>query len=153
MENFKIIVFIMAILISLMAVSDRIKIPHPVILMGAGLVIGFTPVLPDLALNPDVVFMLILPPLLYDAAARTSWHEFRTSIRPISALAITLVFFTTVAVAAAAYYLIPGFTWPLAFVLGAIVSLFFLLALTSLLFIVCLCLGRVVCWCFGPKWR
>lgn len=122
MENFKIIVFIMAILISLMAVSDRIKIPHPVILMGAGLVIGFTPVLPDLALNPDVVFMLILPPLLYDAAARTSWHEFRTSIRPISALAITLVFFTTVAVAAAAYYLIPGFTWPLAFVLGAIVS-------------------------------
>src|SRR5215204_1196736 len=122
MENFKIIVFIMAILISLMAVSDRIKIPHPIMLMGAGLVIGFTPVLPDLALNPEVVFLVILPPLLYDAAARTSWHEFRTSIRPISALAITLVFFTTFAVGAAAYYLIPEFTWPLAFVLGAIVS-------------------------------
>ncbi len=112
----------MAILISLMAVSDRIKIPHPIMLMGAGLVIGFTPVLPDLALNPEVVFLVILPPLLYDAAARTSWHEFRTSIRPISALAITLVFFTTFAVGAAAYYLIPEFTWPLAFVLGAIVS-------------------------------
>ena len=112
----------MAILISLMAVSDRIKIPNPIMLMGAGLVIGFTPVLPDLALNPEVVFLVILPPLLYDAAARTSWHEFRTSIRPISALAITLVFFTTFAVGAAAYYLIPEFTWPLAFVLGAIVS-------------------------------
>jgi Na+/H+ antiporter len=122
MENFKVIVFIMAILISLMAVADKRKLPYPIILMAAGLFIGFVPVLPDLALNPDVVFLVILPPLLYDAASRTSWHEFRTSIRPISTLAITLVFFTTFAVAAAAYYLIPGFTWPLAFVLGAIVS-------------------------------
>src|SRR5215204_6233731 len=122
MENFKIIVFIMAILISLMAVSDRIKIPHPIMLMGAGLVIGFVPQLPDLALDPDIVFIIILPPLLYDAASKTSWHEFKTSIRPISALAITLVFFTTVAVAITAHYLIPGFSWPLAFVLGAVVS-------------------------------
>jgi CPA1 family monovalent cation:H+ antiporter len=112
----------MAILISLMAVADKRKLPYPVILMGAGLIIGFVPALPDLALNPEVVLVIILPPLLYDAASRTSWHEFRTSIRPISALAITLVFFTTVAVAATAYYIIPGFTWPLAFILGAIVS-------------------------------
>lgn len=122
MENFTIIVFIMAILISLMAVADKRKLPYPILLMGAGLIIGFVPVLPDLALNPEVVFLVILPPLLYDAASKTSWHEFKTSIRPISALAITLVFFTTVAVAATAYYFIPGFTWPLAFILGAIVS-------------------------------
>ena len=122
MENFKIIVFIMAILISLMAVSDKVKVPHPIILMGAGLAIGFVPGFPELVLNPDVVFLIILPPLLYDAASRTSWLEFKTSIRPISALAISLVFFTTFGVAAAAYYLIPGFTWPLAFLLGAIVS-------------------------------
>jgi CPA1 family monovalent cation:H+ antiporter len=122
MENFTIIVFIMAILISLMAVADKRKLPYPILLMGAGLIIGFVPVLPDLALNPDVVFVIILPPLLYDAASKTSWHEFRTSIRPISTLAITLVFFTTLAVAATAYYIIPGFTWPLAFILGAIVS-------------------------------
>src|ERR671912_128614 len=109
MENFKIIVFIMAILIVLMAIADSRKLPYPIILMAAGLVIGFIPVMPDLALNPDVIFLIILPPLLYDAASKTSWHEFRTSIRPISALAITLVFFTTFAVAAAAYYLIPGF--------------------------------------------
>lgn len=112
----------MAILISLMAVADKRKLPYPILLMGAGLIIGFVPVLPDLALNPEVVFLVILPPLLYDAASKTSWHEFKTSIRPISALAITLVFFTTVAVAATAYYFIPGFTWPLAFILGAIVS-------------------------------
>jgi monovalent cation/hydrogen antiporter len=122
MENFKIIVFIMAILISLMALAENRRLPYPVLLMAAGLVIGFVPILPDLALDPGIVFLIILPPLLYDAASKTSWHEFRTLIRPISALAITLVFFTTFAVAVTAYYLIPGFTWPLAFVLGAIVS-------------------------------
>ena len=105
-----------------MALGDNRKLPYPILLMAAGLIIGFVPWLPDLALDPDVVFLIILPPLLYDAASRTSWHEFRTSIRPISTLAITLVFFTTFAVAAAAYFMIPGFTWPLAFILGAIVS-------------------------------
>jgi monovalent cation/hydrogen antiporter len=122
MEDFKIVVFIMVILITLTAIANKRKLPYPILLVAAGLIIGFVPQLPNLALNPDVVFLIILPPLLYDAASKTSWHEFRTSIRPISTLAITLVFFTTVAVAVTAYYLIPGFTWPLAFVLGAVVS-------------------------------
>src|SRR5688572_10652906 len=122
MENFKIIVFIMAILIILTAIANKRKLPYPILLVAAGLIIGFVPQLPNLALDPDVIFVIILPPLLYDAASKTSWHEFRTSIRPISALAITLVFFTTVAVAITAHYLIPGFSWPLAFVLGAVVS-------------------------------
>jgi len=122
MEDFKIVVFIMAILITLTAIANKRKLPFPVLLVAAGLIIGFVPQLPDLALDPDTVFVIILPPLLYDAATKTSWHEFRTSIRPISALAITLVFFTTVAVAVTSYYLIPGFSWPLAFILGAVVS-------------------------------
>ena len=122
MEDFKIVVFIMAILITLTAIANKKKFPFPILLVAAGLIIGFVPQLPDLALDPDTFFVIILPPLLYDAASKTSWHEFRTSIVPISALAITLVFFTTVAVAVTAYYLIPGFTWPLAFVLGAVVS-------------------------------
>jgi len=122
MEDFKIVIFIMAILISLTAIANKRKLPYPILLVAAGLVIGFVPQLPNLALDPDVVFVIILPPLLYDAASKTSWHEFRTSIRPISALAITLVFFTTVAVAITAHYCIPGFSWPLAFVLGAVVS-------------------------------
>ncbi len=122
MNDFKIVVFIMAILISLTAIVNKRKLPFPVILVFAGLIIGFVPQLPNLALDPEVVFVIMLPPLLFDAASKTSWLEFKTSIRPISALAITLVFFTTVAVAVTAYYLIPGFTWPLAFVLGAIVS-------------------------------
>jgi monovalent cation/hydrogen antiporter len=122
MEEFKIVIFLMAILISLTAIVNKRKLPFPILLVAAGLVIGFVPQLPNLALDPDIVFIVILPPLLYDAAAKTSWHEFRTAIRPISALAITLVFFTTVAVAITAHYLIPGFSWPLAFVLGAVVS-------------------------------
>ncbi len=112
----------MAILISLTAIANKRKLPYPILLVAAGLIIGFVPKLPDLALDPDIIFVIILPSLLYDAASKTSWHEFRTSIRPISALAITLVFFTTVAVAITAHYLIPGFSWPLAFVLGAVVS-------------------------------
>ena len=122
MEDFKIIIFVIATLIALTAIANKRKLPYPVLLMTAGLIIGFVPQLPNLALDPEIVFVIILPPLLYDAASKTSWHEFKTSIRPISALAITLVFFTTVAVAVTAYYLIPGFTWPLAFVLGAVVS-------------------------------
>src|SRR6188508_881639 len=122
MEEFKVVIFLMAILISLTAIVNKKKIPFPILLVAAGLIIGFVPQLPNLALDPDIVFIIILPPLLYDAAAKTSWHEFRTAIRPISALAITLVFFTTVAVAITAHYLIPGFSWPLAFVLGAVVS-------------------------------
>ena len=122
MADFKIVIFIMAILISLTAIVNKRKLPFPILLVAAGLIIGFVPQLPDLALDPDVVFLIILPPLLYDAATKTSWHEFRTSIRPISALAITLVFFTTIAVAVTAHFLIPGFSWPLAFVLGAVVS-------------------------------
>lgn len=122
MEDFKIVVFIMAILIVLTAIANRRKFPFPILLVLAGLVIGFVPQLPNLSLDPDIVFVIILPPLLYDAASKTSWHEFKTSIRPISALAITLVFFTTLAVAVTAHYLIPGFSWPLSFVLGAVVS-------------------------------
>ena len=112
----------MAILIGLSAIADKIKLPYPILLVGVGLVIGFVPALPDLALDPEIVFLIFLPPILYDAAFKTSWHEFKTSIRPISILAITLVFFTTFTVAIAAHYFIPGFSWPLAFVLGAIVS-------------------------------
>jgi monovalent cation/hydrogen antiporter len=122
MENFIIIIFILAVLISLSAFTDRLKIPNPVLLVLAGLVIGIIPGLPELAFDPEIIFLLFLPPLLYDAAFRTSWHDFKTNIKPISALGISLVFFTTTIVAVAAYYFIPDFTWPLAFLLGAIIS-------------------------------
>jgi len=122
MENFQIIIFLLAVLISLSALIERIRIPQPILLVVAGLLIGFIPALPDLALDPDIIFLIFLPPLLFDAASQTSWHDFKADIRPISALAVSLVFFTTCAVAATAHYLVPHFGWPLAFLLGAIIS-------------------------------
>jgi CPA1 family monovalent cation:H+ antiporter len=122
MQNFEIIIIVFAVLIGLLAIADKMKVPNPVLLVIAGLSLGFIPSLPSLALNPEVVFLLFLPPILYDAASHTSWHDFKSEIRPISTLAIALVFFTTMAVGIVCYFFIPGFTWPLAFVLGAIVS-------------------------------
>jgi Na+/H+ antiporter len=122
MEKFSFVIFILTVLITLSALIEKIRLPHPVFFVTAGLAIGFIPILPDLVLDPEVVFVIFLPPLLYDAAFHTSWHDFKTNIRPISTLAVSLVFFTTVTVAVTAYYFVPGFTWPLAFLLGAIVS-------------------------------
>jgi Na+/H+ antiporter len=122
MQNFEIIIILFACLIALLAIADKFKLPSPVLLVAAGLSLAFIPSLPSFVFNPEVVFLLFLPPILYDAASHTSWHDFKAEIKPITTLAIALVFFTTVAVAIASYLLIPGFTWAMAFVLGAIVS-------------------------------
>ncbi|HEU5292277.1 MAG TPA: Na+/H+ antiporter [Cyclobacteriaceae bacterium] len=122
MQNFEIVIIVFSILVALLAITDKLKLPNPVILVFAGLGIGFIPSLPSIVLNPEVVFLLFLPPILYDAASHTSWHDFKLEIVPISRLAIALVFLTTVAVAFVCYFFIPDFTWPLAFVVGAIVS-------------------------------
>ncbi len=122
MNNFEIVIFLMTVLIVLSAFTDKIKLPYPIVLVLIGLIIGFLPFLPNLKLDPDIIFLVFLPPLLYDAAFKTSWLDFKKEVRAISALAISLVFFTTVIVAVAAHYLIPGFSWPLSFLLGAIIS-------------------------------
>ncbi len=122
MENFQVILFLLVILMCISAIPETDKVPQPIILVVAGLLIGFIPGIPELSLEPEVIFLLFLPPLLFDAAIQTSWHEFKADIRPISAMAISLVFFTTVAVAITAHYLMPKFGWPLAFLLGAIIS-------------------------------
>ena len=122
MQNFSIIIFLLAILISLSALTDKLRLPYPILLVVAGVLIGFVPGLPRLPLDPGLIFLVFLPPLLYDAASHTSWHDLKANIRPISALGVSLVFFTVTAVACTAHYIIPSFGWPLAFLLGAIVS-------------------------------
>lgn len=122
MQNFSVVIFILTILISLSAVTDKLRLPYPVLLVMAGILIGFFPRLPQLSLDPELIFLVFLPPLLYDAALHTSWHEFKTNIRPISTLGISLVFFTMITVAFTAHHFIPMFSWPHAFLLGAIVS-------------------------------
>lgn len=122
MQNFAAIIVVLTLLVGLLAIADKYKLPTPILLVMAGLGIGFVPIMPSMSLDPAVVFLIFLPPILYDAASNTSWHDFKAEIKPIATLAIALVILTTGAVAIASHYLIPGFTWPLAFVLGAIVS-------------------------------
>ena len=122
MENYTIVIFILALMIGLSAVADKIKLPYPILLISAGIAIGFIPELPNIEINPEIIFLIFLPPLLYDAAFNISFAEFKTNINTIGTLAISLVFLTATAIAVAAKYLIPGMSWPLAFVLGSILS-------------------------------
>lgn len=122
MADLDIILILMAVLAGLYSIADKIGISYPILLVLAGLGIGLIPGLPVVQLSPDVVFLLFLPPLLFDAARHMSWHDFRENRAAIGRLAIGLVLFTTIGVAVCAHYMIPGFTWPLAFALGAIVS-------------------------------
>ncbi|SEM62441.1 sodium/proton antiporter, CPA1 family [Chitinophaga rupis] len=122
MENYSIVLFILAIMIVLSALADRVRVPYPILLITAGIAIGFIPTLPNIELNPDVIFLIFLPPMLYDAAFNISFQEFRTNINTIGTLAISLVFITASGIAVVAHYVIPGMSWPLSFVLGAILS-------------------------------
>jgi Na+/H+ antiporter len=122
MENVGIIVILLFGITFLGLLSNRFGFPFPIVLVLSGLLISLVPGLPSISLNPDVVFLIFLPPLLYGAAWNTSWHDFKRAIRPISLASIGLVFFTTLIVGVVAYYLIPGLGWPYAFLIGAIVS-------------------------------
>jgi CPA1 family monovalent cation:H+ antiporter len=99
----------------------RLSIPYPIVLVLGGLVVGVIPGIPDITLNPDLVLVIFLPPLLYSAGVFADLRALRNSLRPILLLAIGLVFVTTVSVAVVAHEVI-GLSWALAFALGAIVS-------------------------------
>jgi CPA1 family monovalent cation:H+ antiporter len=102
--------------------SDKLRISYPIFLVMAGLGISMIPGIPLIRLDPNIVFIIFLPPLLYSAAWYTSWHEFWRMRRPISLLAFGLVLLTATATAYAAHYLIPDFPLALGFLLGGIVS-------------------------------
>jgi len=119
------ILILLAAVAALTTLAGRIRVPYPILLVLGGLILGFVselvPGLPRVVLDPKVVFLLFLPPLLYVSALFTSWRDFRANLRPISLLAVGLVLVTTCAVAAAAHWAV-GLPWAAAFVLGAIVS-------------------------------
>jgi monovalent cation/hydrogen antiporter len=122
MENISVIIILLAIVTALAQITDKIRIPYPILLVIAGIAVGIIPGLPRIVLNPDVVFLVFLPPVLYAAAWNTSLPDFVSSARAISLLAFGCVLFTTCLVAITAHYCVPGFAWPESFVLGAIVS-------------------------------
>ncbi len=107
---------------SLLALAPALRIPYPILLVLGGLAIGVVPGMPNVELDPELIFFGVLPPLLYGAAFFTSLSDLRANVRPIGLLAIGLVVATTLGVAVVAHAAIDGLTWPAAFVLGAIVS-------------------------------
>jgi monovalent cation/hydrogen antiporter len=107
---------------ALLAVAPILRVPYPILLVLGGLVLALIPGLPHPRLDPKLVLVGILPPLLYSTAFYTSIRDLRRNIRAISSLSIGLVIATTVAVAAVAHYAVPGMSWAAGFVLGAIVA-------------------------------
>ena len=111
-----------ALVVALTALARKLPIPTPILQVGAGLMIGLMPALSVPALEPEIVFFVFLPPILWAAAYFTSLRDFKANIRPIGLLAIGLVLTTSVVVAIAARALFPGMPWAVAIALGAIVS-------------------------------
>src|SRR6201996_5811130 len=112
--------------------AQRFKIPYPIVLFLCGVVISLVPHLPRIALNPDVVFLVVLPPLLYVGGFNTSWRDFHHNLVTILMLAFGLVGFTVVGIALGTGWLIPGFDHRLGAVLGAVVSTTDAIAATSI---------------------
>ena len=116
------VILLMIGVLVLMAMARRLTIPYPIFLVLAGLALSFVPRVPAVYLDPDLVFLVFLPPVLWAAAYFTSLRDFRLNLRTITLLAVGLVLATTAAVAVVARAIVPGMTWPVAFALGAIVS-------------------------------
>jgi monovalent cation/hydrogen antiporter len=102
--------------------ASAVRVPYPIVLVLGGLVLGFVPGMPHAELPPELVLVLFLPPLLYQAAFFSSPRDLRADLRVITLLAVGLVLATMSAVAAVAHALVPGLPWAAAFTLGAIVS-------------------------------
>src|ERR1700743_944031 len=110
-------------LVSMLAMlSDKLRISYPIFLVLAGLGISLIPGIPQIELDPDIVFVIFLPPLLYSAAWYTSWRDFWRMRRPIGLLAFGLVLCTSFAVAWFSNWLVPDFSLALGFLLGGIIS-------------------------------
>ncbi len=120
-ETFQILILLLAVISVVGLIAKRLKIPPAILLVITGVGLALIPDLPTLELAPDLVLVLVLPPIIYWDAVKMSWKEFRFNLRPITLLAVGCVVFTTVAVAAATHFLL-GFPWAVGFVLGAIIS-------------------------------
>lgn len=104
------------------AVARRLGWSAPLVLVGVGLAVSFVPALPEFALEPELILVLVLPPLLYSAALDSSYHNIRANLRPIGLLAVGLVLATTIAVGWVAHLVLPGLSLWSAMVLGAVIA-------------------------------
>jgi Na+/H+ antiporter len=102
--------------------ARKISAPYPIVMVLGGLALSFVPRIPHFDLNPDLIFLIFLPPLLYSSAWATSWRDFKANLLTILLLAFGLVGFIVLGVALIAPYVFPGFDWRLGMLLGAVVA-------------------------------
>jgi len=121
LQSLQILVLLLVVIAAVGVAARRLGLPPAILLVMAGVVLALVPGLPAVRLAPEMVLLLVLPPVIYSSAVAMSWREFRQSLRSISLLAVGCVVFTTVAAAAAAHWIL-GLSWPVGYVLGAIVS-------------------------------
>ncbi|MGH2472409.1 MAG: Na+/H+ antiporter [Candidatus Limnocylindria bacterium] len=122
MKAAELLLALLIVVAVLVTISRRIRVPYPVLLLLGGLLVGLVPGIPPLELDPEIVFLVVLPPILYVSAFLTPIRDFRANLKNISSLAIGLVAVSAGIIAVIAMALLPGMTWPLAIALGAIVS-------------------------------
>jgi monovalent cation/hydrogen antiporter len=127
-----VVLVLLVLVVALAAAAKRLHVPYPIVLVIGGLILSLVPNGPHIELNPELVFLVILPPLLFAAAYVTSWRDFRYNLVSILMLAFGLVGFTVVGVAAASRWILPSFTWRMGLVLGAVVSTTDAIAATSI---------------------
>jgi Na+/H+ antiporter len=122
MQGLELAVVLLTVAAGLRVLAGRLNLPHPVLLVLGGLALAAIPGLPRIEFEPETLFLLFVPPLLYLTAFTTSLRDFRAQLGPIARYGTVVVLLTIAAVAAVAHTLVPEITWPAAFVLGAIVS-------------------------------
>jgi CPA1 family monovalent cation:H+ antiporter len=115
-------VYLVLIILALVMLANKLKVAYPIVLVLGGLALSFTSVFSNVRIDPEMVFFIFLPPLLYEAAWQTSWKEFWKWRRVITSFAFPIVILTSCVVAFISNTLIPGFTLALGFLLGGIIS-------------------------------
>ncbi len=121
-DQLPVLIALLALVALASAIAPRLRLPLPVVLALSGIALAFVPGLPRARLDPDLVLMFFLPPLLYADAFDASWVDFRRWLRPIVMLAVGLVAFTILLVGLVAHAMLPELPWPACFILGAVVS-------------------------------
>src|SRR3954469_1702029 len=113
---------LLVVILFVVMLAQKVKIAYPILLVLTGLALSFVPGLRGIEIEPDMIFVIFLPPLLYEAAWNTSWKDFWKWRRVISSFAFPVVIITSCVVAFVSAALIPGFTLAAGFLLGGIIS-------------------------------
>jgi CPA1 family monovalent cation:H+ antiporter len=131
--DFELVLLLLVVVAVIVSISRHVGIPYPILLVIGGIALGVLPGLPDVQLNPELVLVVFLPPLILAAAWRTPIRDVRDNVQPVLLLSVGLVVFTTLVVGGVTAIVVPGLTLAAAFALGAIVSPSDVLAATTVL--------------------